>query len=83
MYFSVVKPLFQDELRGKDSDEDDSDQDGQDFTRPHRQDLCSRCKQLGRRCTEVDSDDLAVVMNNLSLNQYDQYYDSDPYNSYY
>lgn len=50
------------------------------MNKPHRQDLCSRCKQLGRRCTEDDYDDLVDVMDGLNLNQYDSdQYDSDEY----
>ena len=76
---NCVNQTFQDELRGKDSDEEDSEQDGQDLTKPHRQDLCSRCKQLGRRCTEEDPDDLADVMDKLNLNRSYNPYEYDPY----
>ena len=61
-------------------DEDDSEQDGQDLTKPHREDLCSRCKQLGRRCTVEEDDELVDGIDGLSLNQNDSdQYDSDQY----
>ena len=52
---------------------------------PSTRSLSRDLKRLGRRCTEVDSDDLADVMDNLTLNQHNHYYDydSDPYDSYY